>query len=124
MGTIKKIENNSYNKHHYCYSVSPSKASNVETDTMGEFCKHLPKYEKQLNFVTLEDVLGGQESLNHVLLNPMLSKEKNEQILRKAHHFHFPKIDITEDDLDRLTSFDKCHLDDFIVAYRELLRRR
>jgi hypothetical protein len=124
MGTIKKIENNSYKKHRYCYPVSPSKASNIETDTMGEFCKHLPKYEKQLNFVTLEDVLGGQESFNHVLLNPRLSKEKNEQILRKAHHFHFPKIDITEDDLDMLTSFDKYHLDDFIVAYRELLERR
>ena len=120
MSLFKQIENR-WKKNHYSYPVIPNKAFHTETETSGEFCNHPPKYDRALTFVTVEDVIGGQVGFNHVLLNPMLSKEKNEQTLKMAHMFHFPNTPITDDDIDQLTSFDKEHLEDFIVAYRTLL---
>ena len=121
MSLFNQIENR-WKKKHYSYPVIPNKAFNTETDTQGEYCNHPPKYEKKLTFVTLEDVLGGQEQFNHVLLNPALSKERNERVLKSVHEFHFPHTPITDEDLDVLTSFDENHLEDFIIAYRTLLK--
>ena len=120
MSLFKQIENR-WKKNHYSYPVIPNKAFHTETETSGEFCNHPLKYDRALTFVTVEDVIGGQVEFNHVLLNPMLSKEKNEWILKSAHAYHFPNVPISDDEIDILTSFDKDHLDDFIAIYRELL---
>jgi hypothetical protein len=101
--------------------VQPSKASCILTETGGEFCKYPPSFDTVYSFVTIEDVLGYPVEYNHVCLNPRLSKEKNEMILKKAHEFHFKQIPLTDDDFDILTSFDKNHLHDFIIEYKKKL---
>lgn len=77
---------------------------------------------EDIRFVTLEDILGGQQGLNWVIYNPILDKIDNEKILRNVTK-HVFRITLTEDDVDELTVFDKYHLHDFIEAYRNMLRR-
>lgn len=79
-------------------------------------------YREALKFVTLEDILGGQEEMNWVVYNPALSKTDNEKILKHVTKLKFD-ITLTADELDALTIFDKLHLYEFIEAYRETLRR-
>ncbi len=74
-----------------------------------------------LVFVTMEDILGYQVGMNHVILNPRLTKERNEENLLKAHNYHFPKKKLTDDQLDELTSFDRYHIGDFIELYKKIL---
>ena len=74
-----------------------------------------------LVFVTMEDILGYQVGMNHVIFNPCLTKERNEEILLRAHNYHFPKKKLTDDQLDELTSFDKFHIKEFIELYKKIL---
>ena len=120
MGTVKKI-NTHWIRSTYSFPVTPNKAFKVETETSGEFCRYPPKYQKRLNFVTLEDILPGQIEYNYVIYNPMLSKEQNMKILKNAHDETFKHHPITDDDLDELTIFDKNHLEDFITEYKKFL---
>ena len=78
-------------------------------------------YNQKYNFVTIEDIVDGPVGLNHVIFNPLLSKERNEQILLKAHRYHFPKTPITEADVDRLTAFSNNETHEFIKAYKKFL---
>ena len=39
---------------------------------------------EDIRFVTLEDILGGQQGLNWVIYNPILDKIDNEKILRNV----------------------------------------
>ena len=74
-----------------------------------------------LSFVTIEDIISCQAGMNHVIFNPCLSKERNEEILLKAHNYRFPKTKLTDEQLDELTSFDKYHVEDFIKLYKKIL---
>ncbi len=78
-------------------------------------------YMCPIKFVTLEDVYPDVFSLNSVIYNPMLSKERNEEILSSVTHDTF-HIDLTDDETDVLTSFDVHHLQDFIDMFTGILK--
>lgn len=78
-------------------------------------------YNPKYKFVTIEDIVDGPVGLNHVIFNPLLSKERNEEILIKAHRYHFPRTPITEADADKLTAFSKFETVEFIKAYKKFL---
>ena len=81
----------------------------------------LPKYITHLHFVTMEDIIPGELGMNHVIYNPMLTKEENEKILKKATDYHFKHHHLTENDFDELTSYDVHQLHEFIAAYKKKL---
>ena len=79
-------------------------------------------YQQPIKFVTLEDILGGQCELNPIIYNPLLSKLRNEEILKKITKNEF-RVELTDDDVDELTVYDIHHLQDFIDAYIACLRK-
>lgn len=79
-------------------------------------------YREAIKFVTIEDILGGQQGMNWVVYNPALSKTDNEKILKSVTKRKF-NLTLTDDEVDALTAFDKFHLYEFIEAYREMLKR-
>jgi len=74
-------------------------------------------------FVCLDDVVGNPCLMNTVIYNPLLSKERNEEILKKAVKVQLWK-DLTDDEVDVLTSYDKYHLDDFIEHLRSIIYKK
>lgn len=79
-------------------------------------------YRPQLKFVTLEDIFGGQWEFNYVIYNPVLSKLRNEEIIKKITKNEFG-VNLTDDEVDELTTYDRHHLLDFIDAYMACLHK-
>ena len=74
-------------------------------------------------FICIDDITGAPSSMNTVIYNPLLSKERNEEILHKAILSQL-WVDLTDDQLDELTSYDKYHLDDFIEHLRRIIYKK
>ncbi len=79
-------------------------------------------YRQAIYFVTLEDILGGQRGMNWVIYNTSLMKIDNERIMKNVTKRVF-RIDLTDDEVDELTIYDKFHLYEFIDAYKDMLNR-
>ncbi len=79
-------------------------------------------YRQAIYFVTLEEILGGQQGMNWVIYNPSLMKTDNERIMKNVTKRVF-RIDLTDDEVDELTIYDKFHLYEFIDAYKDMLNR-
>ena len=66
-------------------------------------------------FVCLDDIIGVVHGINPVIYNPLLSKERNEELLLKysKEYFHRP---LTDEELDILTSYSdlNCFIDKFV----------
>lgn len=70
-------------------------------------------------FVCLDDIKGFPCLMNVVLYNPLLPKERNEEILKK-HAKDYLWLNLTDDQVDELTSYDKNHLNEFIMRLRSI----
>lgn len=80
-----------------------------------------PNYEPMLYFVTMEDILGDQLEMNHVLYNPALPSDRREHIMKIATDYHFPKFHITPEQLDELNVYGVNDLHEFIKAYKKMV---
>ena len=58
--------------------------------------------------------------LNTVIYNPLLSKEFNKQIISSELEKHY-RIHLPDSELDKLTKYDKNHLNAFIEHFRRIL---
>lgn len=77
----------------------------------------------RMRFVCLDDITGHPCQMNHVIYNPILSKERNEQILDKVCKEHL-RLRLTDEQLDELTTYDENHLDEFIEHLRSIYRKK
>lgn len=73
----------------------------------------------KMRFVCLDDITGHPCQMNHVVYNPLLSKERNEQILRKVCEEQL-RLKLTDEQLDELTVYDENHLNEFIEHFNRL----
>lgn len=74
-------------------------------------------------FICIDDITGVPTALNTVIYNPLLSKERNEQILYEACKTQL-WVTLTPDQLDELTSYDTYHLNEFIDHLRRIIYKK
>lgn len=70
-------------------------------------------------FVCLDDITGFPCLMNVVIYNPFLPKERNEEILKK-YAKDYLRLNLTTDQVDELTSYDRYQLDEFIEHLRSI----
>lgn len=74
-------------------------------------------------FVCLDDITCNPCGLNPVIYNPLLSKERNEQILHDTIKTYL-WFDLSDEQLDELTTYDRCRLDQFIEHLRRIIYKK
>jgi len=74
-------------------------------------------------FICIDDITGVPTALNTVIYNPLLSKERNEQILYEACKTQL-WVTLTPDQLDELTSIPKDNLNLFVERLREIIYKK
>jgi hypothetical protein len=74
-------------------------------------------------FVCLDDITGHPCQMNHVVYNPLLSKERNEEIIKKVCEDHLG-IKLTDEQIDELTVYDEHHLDEFIYHLQRIWHKK
>lgn len=72
-------------------------------------------------FVCIDDITKRMESLNSVIYNTTHSVEVNKRRLHSIVKERF-NIELTEEQLDRLTKYDRDHLSEFIDDLRQIIR--
>ena len=72
------------------------------------------------SFVCLSDVSGVMEEMNTVIHNPNIDIELDKRILTRCIHERF-KVQLNSFDLNRLVSYDKEHLNEFVRDIRRLI---
>ena len=77
----------------------------------------------KMKFVCLDDITGHPCQMNHVIYNPVLSKERNEEILKKVCKDHLG-LHLTDEQLDELTVYDENHLYEFIMHLLSIYRKK
>jgi F0F1-type ATP synthase delta subunit len=73
----------------------------------------------KMKFVCLDDITGHPCQMNHVIYNPVLSKARNEEIIKKVCEEHL-RLKLTDEQLDELTVYDENHLDEFIYHLQRI----
>jgi F0F1-type ATP synthase delta subunit len=77
----------------------------------------------KIKFVCLDDITGHPCQMNHVIYNPLLSKERNEEIIKKVCEEHL-RLKLTDEQLDELTVYDENHLNDFIYHLQRIWHKK
>lgn len=76
-----------------------------------------------IRFVTMEDIVGTPQSMNHVVYNTALPTNRRRMLFQA---FMAKKYDhvFTEDELDELMKFDEFHLVEFVKAVKNIIRNK
>lgn len=76
-------------------------------------------------FVCLDDIVDTVNGFNPIIYNPnrqYVQAERVEMLYRTMNEYL--NIDLTSEELDRLTVYDSQDLDKFIVALREIVNKK
>lgn len=76
-------------------------------------------------FVCLDDIVDTVDGFNPIIYNPnrqYVQAERVEMLYRTMNEYL--NIDLTSEELDRLTVYDSQDLDKFIVALREIVNEK
>lgn len=76
------------------------------------------------SFVCLDDISGRPEGLNRVIYNPKV--DDIYEASYKLHDVIFEQFGVllTSEELDKLTSYDSNHLDDFAYELRKIIKNK
>lgn len=74
-------------------------------------------------FICIDDITGSPCALNTVIYNPLLSKERNEEILYNAVKTQL-WVELTPDELDMLTSYGRYSMNEFIIQLRRIIYKK
>lgn len=77
----------------------------------------------KLNFVCVNDITHKMEPMDSVIYNPNRDKEESITCLKSIIRSRF-KVDLTDEQLERLTSYDKDHLYDFIKDLKDIIENK
>lgn len=73
-------------------------------------------------FVCIDDITGKVEKLNRVIYNTIHTKEANMVILKSSVQDRF-NITLTDEELDRLTNYERNNLKGFIQDLRNIVEQ-